>query len=534
MPFLTGFLQVPLQSTVEMYQQIVPHLTKKHKAVAISTAVALSLIYVIQDRYFKPPKNIRHIPYQGYLDVIRSSITKESYPDRANRILLPIINSQSNNGLYVRLGRLGWEIHVANPEAAKKVFLKQDLFPKADVLQGKEATLAAKFTNGPNLVFLNGSHWKAQRMIANPAFHRAQPIQLFGRMTQDLFTKMEALDETIDISDLMQRWTLDAIGKAGFGFDFHAVKDNDSAWVKTYNIINAGLQEPFYFFFPILDQALLWLSPKRQAVHQEMKRFVDMLSEVIKKKRHDIEAGLQNNNLPENEKDVLTLFIESEQRGEGALTNEELRSNLHIFFLAGHDTTSNALSFALYYLARHSEFQQRAREEVLSILGDAPEDILPSSDQLKQLNYINQVIKETLRMNGPAAQIVPRVSQQDTDLAGSFIPKGSLVTVDLYNIHHSKKVWKDADQFNPERFAPKGESSQLAGDGMTWVPFGNGARQCIGMNFSLNEQRVLLSMMLRKFTWKLPADSIHKDQVVTQGLNLISPFDLKIQFEKRY
>lgn len=92
-----------------------------------------------------------------------------------------------------------------------------DLFPKLDVLKGKEDTLNAKFANGPNLVFLNGSHWKTQRMVANPAFHRAQPIQLFGKLTQDLFERMDRLGEPIDVHDLMERFTLEAIGRAGFG-----------------------------------------------------------------------------------------------------------------------------------------------------------------------------------------------------------------------------------------------------------------------------------------------------------------------------
>lgn len=92
-----------------------------------------------------------------------------------------------------------------------------DLFPKADVLKGKEDTLNAKFANGPNLVFLNGPHWKTQRMVANPAFHRAQPIQLFGKLTQDLFDRMDRLGETVDAHDLMERFTLEAIGRAGFG-----------------------------------------------------------------------------------------------------------------------------------------------------------------------------------------------------------------------------------------------------------------------------------------------------------------------------
>jgi cytochrome P450 len=91
------------------------------------------------------------------------------------------------------------------------------MFPKANILKGKEDTLNAKFSNGPNLVFLSGAHWKAQRMIANPAFHRAQPIQLFGKLAQDLFAKMDTMAETVEVTDLMERWTLQAIGKAGFG-----------------------------------------------------------------------------------------------------------------------------------------------------------------------------------------------------------------------------------------------------------------------------------------------------------------------------
>lgn len=97
-----------------------------------------------------------------------------------------------------------------------------------------------------------------------------------------------------------------------------------------YNTVNAAMQEPLYFLFPSLDQSLLWLSPKRQAVHREMDRFVDMLSQVIKKKRQDIASGVQNQHLPDNEKDVLTLLIENEDKGEGALSDEELRVSLSL------------------------------------------------------------------------------------------------------------------------------------------------------------------------------------------------------------
>jgi cholesterol 24(S)-hydroxylase len=131
-------------------------------------------------------------------------------------------------------------------------------------------------------------------------------------------------------------------------------------------------------------------------------------------------------------------------------------------------------------------------------LGDEPKDVLPSVEETKKMTYINQVMKETLRINDPAPRVVPRLVTEDTVLpSGLFVPKGSLVTVNIFNLHHSEKVWKNSNQFNPDRFTEDGEASREAGEGMTWIPFGNGARQCLGMNFSLNEQRVLLSMLCK-------------------------------------
>ena len=123
---------------------------------------------------------------------------------------------------------------------------------------------------------------------------------------------------------------LDSLIQLYLGFDFNAINDDDSTWVHTYYAINAALQDPFYFIFPIFDQTLIRLFPKRMAVHKEMDHFNVMLSKVIENKRAQIASGVQNDNLQENEKDVLTLLIESEQRGEGALTDEELRVSNHL------------------------------------------------------------------------------------------------------------------------------------------------------------------------------------------------------------
>ncbi|CAO3644063.1 unnamed protein product [Mucor hiemalis] len=158
-----------------------------------------------------------------------------------------------------------------------------------------------------------------------------------------------------------------------------------------------------------------------------------MLDEVIENKRNLLKEGIvYNSNLLENEKDELTLMIESESIGEGLLTDEELKSNLRVFFFAGQSTTTSALSFALYELGKHPEFQQKAREEAISILGEEPTDVIPTMEDTKKMVYINQVLKETLRLHDPVPRVFTRTATEDTILScGSLVPKGAHVAVNF-------------------------------------------------------------------------------------------------------
>jgi cytochrome P450 len=144
-------------------------------------------------------------------------------------------------------------------------------------------------------------------------------------------------------------------------------------------------------------------------------------------------------------------------------------------------------------------------------------------------------LPQTLRLCPPAQSSQIRRAQEDTELAGTVIPKDVHIQADIFVAHHNPAVWKDSEQFRPERFAPGGENEENAKNGLAWTPFGNGARQCIGMNFSLAEQRVVLAMLLRKYTWSLPKDSIHKNHIVfSGGMGLLTPRDLYLNFQKRF
>lgn len=136
------------------------------------------------------------------------------------------------------------------------------------------------------------------------------------------------------------------------------------------------------------------------------------------------------------------------------------------------------------------EIQERARKEANLILGDEQEDVIPTVEEAKQMIYISQIIKEILRLKGPVPRLTPRLATEDTFLSGTFIPKGSKVTINIYDVHHSEKVWENPAEFDPDRFSQEESNS-------TWVPFGGGARQCIGINFSLIEQRVMIAMICK-------------------------------------
>lgn len=145
-------------------------------------------------------------------------------------------------------------------------------------------------------------------------------------------------------------------------------------------------------------------------------------------------------------------------------------------------------------MARDPTLQQQARDEALGVLGAAPEDVVPTLEETRQLVLIDQIIKETLRFNAPVTNGIPRVVSSDTTLAGhTFLPKGTPVVVNTYDLHHNPHAWDRPESFDPSRFAPGGEADQKDKTGMAWVPFYNGQRMCIGMQFSMMEQRVMLS-----------------------------------------
>ncbi|CAO3624112.1 unnamed protein product [Cunninghamella echinulata] len=508
------------------------------KRITIGVAVFLLVTGHTLRRAITPPKHLRHLPYVSFFQYIKNSIIKKVNL-REMHALTSKAYVEKYNG-YLQLDPQGWTYHTSDPVAIKQILLKGDIFPKS-TLDTQKGTFLEQFAGTHNILFSNGQEWLKHRKLVNPAFHRSFPVKLFGESVQDLFDTWEKKypqnEFTLDVTEYFDRLTLQIIGKAGFGFDFNSIKDENSEWQLVYRNVLENLRSIFFLLFPKLEQNYLWLFPKRQKEFQELYKWRNLLSQVIENKRKELKEN-KSEDLDDSEKDLLTLMLESELNGEGVLSNEELVGDIAIFFAAGHDTTSTATSAAFYYLAKNPDIQEKARQEVISVLypnGELKEDISITIEDTKKFIYLNQIIKEVLRIHPPLVFLVsPRKVTQDVDLNGVFLPKGSLVNPNIYDTHHSSNVWNDPETFDPDRWSPNGEAEQLASKGMAWIPFSNGTRTCLGMNFSLLEQRVILAKFLLKYEWSLPKDSIHHDHLIALYSALTTPINLNIQFKKRY
>ncbi|CAO3635450.1 unnamed protein product [Cunninghamella blakesleeana] len=450
--------------------QLIINKIKQHKT-PIGIAIVLMIARNIYGQIFLPPKKLKHIPHYNFLACFRRTLQGVPYGAIERELVFPLYQHKKRGEMYLRKGWLGWQVTIANPEDAKAFFLNTDIFRKAD-LSLQKGTLTNEYFGTENLILVNDiNQWKRQRMLVSPAFKKSMPVRLFADYSHRAF---DIIDNTkgssVDVKSLMERYTLDIIGKAGFDFEFNSLtEEKDNEWVNIYHSINNGLYDPIFFLFPFLETKLIFLFPHRKYLKDLVAKFYSMIDKVIEHKRQILKN--QKSSIEEAEKDLLTLMLEDESSEGKGLTDSELRSNINAFFIAGHDTTANSLASAIYYLAKYQDIQNRARDEAINVLGDEPVNVYPTFEQTKKLIYINQIIKETLRTNGPVSEVTPRITTEDTELSGVFIPKNTAVIANIYDIHRNPNIWKNPDTFNPDRFATGGEAETMERDGLSFVPF---------------------------------------------------------------
>jgi len=207
---------------------------------------------------------------------------------------------------------------------------------------------------------------------------------------------------------------------------------------------------------------------------------------------------------------------------ETRMSDLELRDNIMIFFIAGHETTSTALSFAITVLAKNPEIQEKLRKEVVAFGNEEM-----SIENISKLEYLNGFVKENMRIHPPVQLIPTKTSNEDSQLGDWFIPKGARIAVNIYAIHHSKEVYGDPENFRPERWSKESLSTHPIPNS-AWIPFSAGARVCIGNNFSLLEQKVFLMDLVKRFK----ITSLDNVKIGTEkGFGLSGPLKSLMKFE---
>ncbi|WP_328350377.1 cytochrome P450 [Streptomyces sp. NBC_00445] len=362
-------------------------------------------------------------------------------------------------------------------------------------------------------------NWQLAHDVLAPGFSREamagyHPMMLdaAGRLT-DHWDRELAAGRAVDVPGDMTKLTLETIARTGFGHDFGSFERSRPHPFVTAMIGTLSYAQRLNTVPPPLAPLLLKRASRRNDADMNLlNRTVD---DIVRARRA---SGRGDGDLLDR-----MLEVAHPETGE-RLSPENVRRQVITFLVAGHETTSGALSFALHYLSRHPEVAARARAEVDRVWGDSE---APGYDQVAKLRYVRRVLDESLRL-WPTAPAYAREARQDTVLAGEHpMRRGAWALVLMPMLHREPEVWgADAERFDPDRFDATAVRSRPA---HTFKPFGTGARACIGRQFALHEATLVLGLLLRRY--ELRADPAYRLRV-TERLTLM-PEGLRLHLEPR-
>jgi cytochrome P450 len=388
----------------------------------------------------------------------------------------------------MEIGALGWSrrstVLVNRPDLVRQVLVDADgVFPKSDLMVNALEPLI-----GDSIFVSSGETWKRQREMLDPALSMMRVNRAFPAMEQGVescadFLRSRAEDGAAFSLDLtMSHLTADVICRTVFSsslehetsrvvFDAFTLFERSVAQVEIRRLI--------------MDKA--WTkAPQRPEVLDACHTIRQHLDEMLES--HMGEDG-------ERFDDIARNVILARDSGGVALTREELIDQLGVLFLAGHETSASALTWAFYILANRPDVVARIRSEVERVTGDGAIGF----EHIKALSFTRNVFRETIRLYPPIT-FLPRVALQDTMIGRRRIPRGALVIVAPWVLHRHQAYWKDADLFDPDRFLPEREGEMMAG---AYIPFGIGPRVCAGAAFAQVEAVLIIAALSRRFDFHL-------------------------------
>ncbi|MFN7120151.1 MAG: cytochrome P450 [Saprospiraceae bacterium] len=349
---------------------------------------------------------------------------------------------------------------------------------------------------GNGLLTSEGEYWLRQRRLIQPGFHRARLAALTEIMQQvidDFIFKFDteiSSGKPVDIASRMMELAFNIVARSLFSTNLEEAELRQLAQNITI------LQE---FIIKEIRQPYLNGWRKFSGALREHEKISEEFKQLILKMIHERRAS------DETQDDLLQMLLDARYEDTGeAMNDQQLFEECAILFVAGHETSANALAWTWYLLAQHQDVVQQARAELTRVLGDRK----PTFEDLPKLEYLTQIIEESMRLY-PPAWITDRIAAENDEWNGIPIKKGMVVVTYFYGAHHSPKYWQNPEQFDPERFSKENKKQHIP---FAYSPFGGGPRLCIGNNFAMMEMQLVLAALLRRYDFELIPDQIVEPQ----------------------
>lgn len=378
-----------------------------------------------------------------------------------------------------------------HPDYIKDVLVtRQQNFIKGRALQRSKRLL------GEGLLTSEGSFHTRQRRLAQPAFHRQRVAAYAGVMAE--YAARVSLDwrdgEQLDIAQEMMRLTLAIVGKTLFDADVEEeAQEIGEALSVIFSLFNAML----FPFSELLEKLPL---PQNKRFEKAKRRLDETIYRIIEERRR---SGKDHGDL------LSMLLFSQDEEGTGSMTDEQVRNEAMTLFLAGHETTANALAWTWYLLSQHEAEEARMHAEIDKVLGERAR---PTFDDVQHLRYTEMVLAESMRLY-PPAWAIGRLATKETEIGGYNIAPGSLILLSQYVMHRDARFYQEPTRFDPERWNAEAREARPQ---FSYFPFGAGARRCIGESFAWMEGVLLISTLASKWRMRhVPEHPVELQPLIT-------------------
>ncbi|HEV2861663.1 MAG TPA: cytochrome P450 [Pyrinomonadaceae bacterium] len=338
---------------------------------------------------------------------------------------------------------------------------------------------------------------RRQRRLAQPAFHK-QRINAYASLMVDYALRLQRErwreGRALDVAQEMMHLTLAIVGKALFGTE----TEDEAEEVR--EALSASMVSFGRFMLPFAEVLERLPLPSMRRFRRARAQLDRIIYRIIEERR----AG------GEDRGDLLSMLLKAqdEEGDGGGMSDEQLRDEAMTIFLAGHETTANALAWTFYLLSQNPEAEKRLHAELDEVLSGRP----PTAEDLPRLAYTEMVLAEVMRLY-PPAWILGRRALVDCEVGGYKVPAGSLVILSQYVTHRDPRYFPEPERFDPERFTPEARAARPQ---FAYFPFGGGPRRCIGEGFAWMEGVLVIATLAREWRLRLePGRPVEPQPVVT-------------------